>query len=48
MSLTGSSAGSTVSALINGGENTVWEENGPEGSGMGCRGVEMAVAESNW
>lgn len=32
--LLGAQQGSTVSAMIHDGNNTVWEENGPEGSWM--------------
>lgn len=42
-SLLGSQQGSIVSAMIHDGDNTVWEE-----KGAGCRGVETALAESNW
>lgn len=45
-SLLGAQQGSIVSAMIHDGDNTVWEENGPEGSGM--QGGGAALAESNW
>lgn len=44
--LLGAQQGSTVSAVIHDGDNTVWEENGPEGSGR--QRVETALAESDW